>query len=147
MKEMRAMNYSIIEIKTFYGDNKSEGKLSVFEAERDVPFAFKRFYYICGVEEGIKRGAHAHKELRQLLFCPYGEIKIVLDDGMDKEEVILDSSNKGLVLEPGLWRDMIWLEDASILCVMASEYYDEADYIRDYKEFLEYKGIENVEEI
>lgn len=112
------------------------GSLSFFEAERDIPFSIKRIYYIHGVPENTERGAHAHKELKQLLFCPYGSVKILLDNGKEKSEVILDEPSKGLIITPCVWRDMIWLVENSVLCVAASDYYNEDDYIRDYSEFI-----------
>lgn len=112
------------------------GSLSFFEAERDIPFSIKRIYYIHGVPENTERGAHAHKELKQLLFCPYGSVKILLDNGKEKSEVILDDPSKGLIITPCVWRDMVWLVENSVLCVAASDYYNEDDYIRDYSEFI-----------
>ena len=132
------MQYRIIQIKTFSQGTFADGELSFFEGNRDIPFEIKRVYYIQGVSRGMKRGMHAHKALQQLIFCPYGVVKIVLDDGYKKEEVLLDDPSKGLVLEPGLWRDMYWEKDNSVLCVAASDYYYPDDYIRDYDEFLTY---------
>ena len=134
------MQYKIISIKTAKNQNASMGALSVFEGTHDIPFEIKRIYYIHGVEKGIKRGMHAHKALQQLLFCPYGAVEIELDDGHTQERVLLDDPSKGLVLYPGLWRNMYWKVDHSVLCVAASDYYDESDYIRDYHEFLTYCG-------
>lgn len=111
------------------------GTLSVFEAERDVPFAIKRIYYIYGAPEGVQRGSHAHKALRQLLWCPYGSILIRLDDGTEKTEVLLNDPSKGLIVEHFMWREMIWQQENSVLCVAADSYYDADDYIRDYGEF------------
>ena len=91
------------------------GTLSVFEGSHDVPFDIKRIYYIHGAPKGTHRGGHAHKALRQVLWCPYGSIRIRLDNG----------------------REMIWEKKDSVLCVAADSYYDESDYIRDYDEFLE----------
>lgn len=130
------MEYSIINIKTI--DSGYAGKLSFFEGNRDVPFEIKRIYYIHEVPNNSQRGGHAHKALRQILFCPYGKIEIILDDGKTRSSVMLDSADKGLVIGPGLWREMIWHEENSVLCVAASEYYDEKDYIRDYEDFLKY---------
>ena len=130
------MNYYTIDIKSI--PTNAEGTLSFFEGERDIPFPIKRIYYIHHVSAGVKRGAHAHKTLRQLLFCPYGSVTLVLSDGKTKEEVVLDNPGTGLVLEPGLWREMVWNIDNSVLCVAASEYYDKDDYIRDYDEYLAY---------
>jgi len=116
--------------------NQRYGFLSFFESEKDVPFEIKRVYYIYDVPAGTKRGMHAHKTLKQFLWCPYGAIKIVLDNGKEKKEYILDSPQKGLIVGEGIWHNMYWLKDNSVLCVAASDYYDENDYIRDYDEFL-----------
>ena len=112
------------------------GTLSVFEAERDVPFAIKRIYYIHGAPAGVERGGHAHKALRQVLWCPYGSILIKLDNGQEKAEVLLDDPAKGLIVEHDMWREMIWQKADSVLCVAADSYYEAEDYIRDYEEFL-----------
>ena len=131
------MNYQIICLKTI--DSGYAGKLSFFEASRDVPFEIKRIYYIHGVPDKSQRGGHAHISLHQILFCPYGKIEILLDDGYEKASVMLDDPSKGLVIGPGLWRDMLWHTDGAVLCVAASAYYDEKDYIRSYDAFLEYR--------
>ena len=86
--------------------------------------------------EEVRRGYHAHKQLKQLLICVAGSCIIMLDDGKDKEEIILDRPNKGLLLEPGLWREMHDFSEGAVLMVCASEHYDESDYIRNYDEFL-----------
>nr|WP_308624415.1 FdtA/QdtA family cupin domain-containing protein [uncultured Eisenbergiella sp.] len=130
------MNYRIIRINTVKAEY--EGELSFFESNNDIPFEIKRIYYIYGALTGTERGKHAHKKLKQLLFCPYGSITIKLDDGYTQEQVTLNRPNKGLCLEPGLWREMLWNMDNSVLCVAASDYYKETDYIRDYEEYLEY---------
>ncbi len=130
------MKYQIIHIKTI--DSGYAGKLSFFEGSHDVPFEIKRIYYIHGVPNGSVRGGHAHKALKQILFCPFGRIEIILDNGTEKTSVMLDDPAKGLLIGPGLWRDMIWHQENSVLCVAASEYYDEKDYIRNYDAFLAY---------
>lgn len=135
------MEYELKKIKTISADN--EGSLSFFEAKRDIPFDIKRVYYIHGANAGVVRGGHAHKALFQFIICVYGKIRFQLDDGKRKEEIILDSPGKGIYIKPGLWRDMIWEQDDSVLCVFASEYYDETDYIRDYKLFIEWKEKQN----
>lgn len=114
------------------------GELSFVEAGLDIDFDIKRIYYISKVPEGSRRGFHAHKELRQLLFCPYGEIQLVLDDGTTREEITLNDPSIGIVIEKPTWREMLWLKKDSVLCVAASEHYQEEDYIRDYGEFLNY---------
>ena len=118
---------------------RSNGNLCYLESERDFPFPIKRVYFTHGEKIGAHRGFHAHKTLKQVLFCPHGRINIILDDGNERAEVMLDCPAKGLFLENSLiWREIIWLKDKSVLCVLASDYYDESDYIRDYDEFLAY---------
>ncbi|WP_313163901.1 FdtA/QdtA family cupin domain-containing protein [Sedimentibacter sp.] len=130
------MNNSIIHIRT-YG-NRDEGKLSFFEENKDIPFEIKRIYYIYGVKAGEKRGMHAHKKLQQVIWCPYGEVEIITDDGEQKTNYILNSPDKALLILKGHWRDIYWKKENSVLCVAASDYYDETDYIRDYDEYLYY---------
>ena len=128
------MQYRLLPIRTI--ETPGEGYLSFFEGGLELPFDIRRVYYIHGTAAGVTRGGHAHRQLRQLLFCPYGRITILLDDGREKAEIRLDSPDKGLLLESGLWREMRWEQSDSVLCVAASEHYDEADYIRDYDRFL-----------
>ena len=124
----------IVRIKTIPTVNA--GELSFFEENQDVQFDFKRIYYISKVPEGVRRGFHAHKKLKQLLFCPYGRIQLILENKYGREEVELCDPSIGVVIEEPTWREMIWLQKDSVLCVVASEYYDENDYIRDYDEFI-----------
>lgn len=114
------------------------GYLSFFEANKDIPIEIKRVYYTYNVPNGTKRGMHAHKNLKQILWCPYGAIEIILDDGVSKYTYLLDKPEIGLFVGNGIWRDMYWKVDNSVLCVVASDYYNEDDYIRDYDEFLNY---------
>jgi dTDP-4-dehydrorhamnose 3,5-epimerase-like enzyme len=131
------MKHRLIDIKTIQTYDK--GGLSFFEATRDIPFEIKRVYYIHGVNAGVERGGHAHTTLEQFLFCPFGSVEVVLDNGVDaKEAFILSSPSIGLYVPQNLWRDMVWNEKNSILCVVASDYYDENEYIRDYDKFIKY---------
>lgn len=114
------------------------GELSFFEAGHDIDFEIKRIYYISKVPEGKRRGFHAHKELKQLLFCPYGEIQLILDDGTVREEITLNDPSIGIVIEKPTWREMLWLKKDSVLCVAASDYYKVEDYIRDYEVFTDF---------
>lgn len=118
--------------------NLDFGYLSFFEANKDIPFEIKRIYYTYDVPVNTKRGMHAHKKLQQLLWCPYGEIEVMLDNGHKKESFLLDSPEKALLVLKGYWHDMYWRKEGSVLCVAASDYYNEADYIRDYEKFLKY---------
>lgn len=127
----------IVKIKTI--PTIDSGELSFFESIEDIDFEIKRIYYISKVPEGKKRGFHAHKGLKQIMFCPYGEIEIKLDDGKRRREIILSDPSVAIVIEKPIWREMLWLKKGSVLCVAASDYYDEQDYIRDYAEFILYK--------
>lgn len=118
--------------------NFTSGFLSYFEQNKDFIFDIKRIYYTYEVPIDEIRGMHAHKKLEQILWCPFGEIKVVLDDGNLKNEYILDSPDKILFVKKGYWHTMQWKKPDSVLCVAASDNYNEEDYIRDYDEFLKY---------
>jgi dTDP-4-dehydrorhamnose 3,5-epimerase-like enzyme len=126
--------YKILKLDSI--GNKEIGFLSFFEDNKETKFEFKRIYYVYDVPIKIKRGMHAHKKLNQLLWCPYGAIKVVLDDGINKETYILDKPETALIINKGIWRDLYFKKKKSVLCVAASDYYDENDYIRDYDLFL-----------
>lgn len=102
----------------------------------DIPFSIERVYFIQGVSEGAVRGVHTHKETIQALFCIQGSIKMVLDDGKKKEEVLLDKPNEGILLEPGVWHEMQDFKKDTILLVLASKKYEPEDYVRSYEDFL-----------
>ena len=136
------MNFQLIELPI--RATKGMGSLSFIEAGIDTPFEIKRIYYIFDVPKGTQRGGHAHKRLRQLLFCPNGSIEILLTDGVQRASVLLDRPNKGLLIGPGLWRDMLWHTDGAVLCVAASEHYDEDDYIRNYQNYLSFVSRDEV---
>ena len=123
----------IVHIKTI--PTVGAGELSFLEATHDVQFEFKRMYYISKVPEGTRRGFHAHKKLKQLLFCPYGRIQLVLENKYGREEIELSDPSIGVVIEEPTWREMLWLQKDSVLCVAASDFYEVEDYIRDYEEF------------
>ena len=123
----------VITIKTIPTVNA--GELSFFEGSRDISFEIKRIYYISKVREGVRRGFHAHKELKQLLFCPYGRIQLILDNGIQREEITLSDPSVGVVIDKPTWREMLWLQNDSVLCVAASDYYRADDYVRNYDEF------------
>ena len=131
-------NYRMLDISTVRADDPDLGSLSFLEGKRDIPFPIRRAYWITEAEAKSHRGFHAPKLNCQLLYCPYGEIDIILDDGKQRTTVTLDDPGKGLLLMPGLWREMIWRKSGSVLCVLASEYYDAGEYIRDYDQFIEY---------
>lgn len=116
------------------GDER--GSLIALEAEKSVPFVIKRVYYIFDTKDGVARGFHAHKKLQQVAVCITGKCRMILDNGHERKEVWLDSPTKGLVIGDLVWREMHDFSEDCVLLVLASEYYDESDYIRDYDEFL-----------
>lgn len=118
-----------------HGDRR--GHLTVVESNEDIPFSIKRVYYLYDTKPGFVRGLHSHKKLEQILVCVSGSCIIRMDDGYEKEEVLLNNPTKGLYIGPNIWREMYDFSDGAVLLVMASELYDESDYIRDYKEFIE----------
>ena len=86
----------------------------------------------------MRRGFHAHKKLKQLLFCPYGKIQLILENKDSREEIELSDPSIGVIIDKTIWREMLWLEKDSVLCVAASDFYDVNDYIRNYIEFKEF---------
>ncbi len=114
-----------------------QGWLVALEAERNIPFAVRRIYYIYGTEPGVRRGKHAHRKLRQVLVCIAGTCGILLDDGRSREDIRLTSNTEGLVLDPMVWHEMYDFSPGCVLMVLADDWYDEADYIRDYSAFKE----------
>ncbi len=125
-----------------HGDER--GQLVALEEFKDIPFEIKRVYYMYDTKEGVHRGFHAHKKLQQILFCVSGSCKILLDNGTEKKVVPLEKPYEGLFVSNDMWREMYDFSPDAVLMVLASELYDESDYIRDYDEFLEYvKGNKN----
>jgi dTDP-4-dehydrorhamnose 3,5-epimerase-like enzyme len=118
------------------GDER--GSLVAVEIGMDkaVPFDIKRIYYIYHTAENVGRGYHAHKKLKQVAVCLSGKCRMVLDDGTNREEVWLDCPTKGLVIEEVVWREMHDFSPDCVLLVLASEHYDEGDYIRNYEDFI-----------
>lgn len=114
----------------------ARGSLVALEAGSTIPFPIKRVYYIFATQKDVARGFHAHHNLKQVAICITGKCRMVLDDGKTREEVILDSPTEGLLIEDLVWREMHDFSDDCVLLVLASEHYDEADYIRDYDEFI-----------
>ena len=124
-----------------HGDDR--GTLIALEEMKNIPFEIRRVYYMYDTKEGVRRGFHAHKKLKQVLICVKGQCKILLDDGKEKEVVLLDRPDKGLLIESHLWREMFDFSEDAVLMVLASELYDEADYIRNYDEFIAYVKEQN----
>lgn len=116
------------------GDER--GSLVALEANKSVPFDIKRVYCIFGTKEGVSRGFHAHRNLKQVAVCVTGSCRFTLDNGKLREEVVLNDSTKGLLIQNLTWREIHDFSPDCVLMVLASEYYNESDYIRDYDDFL-----------
>ncbi len=119
-----------------HGDDR--GQLVALEELKDIPFKVKRVYYMYDTVPNVVRGHHAHKKLEQILVCIHGQCKIKLDNGKEKKVVPLEKPYEGLYIANNIWREMYDFSHDAVLLVLASELYDEADYIRDYDEFLEF---------
>lgn len=115
------------------------GNLTVVHNQLSVPFNIERIYYLYDVPTNSERGGHAHKELYQLIIASSGSFKISVDDASQKTSFLLNNPNKGLLVIPGIWRDLSDFSSGSVCLVLASMKYTELDYIRDYQEFLNYK--------
>lgn len=119
-----------------HGDER--GQLIALENFKDIPFEIKRIYYMYDTAEGVRRGFHAHKSLEQILVCIHGACKIHLDNGVEQKEIPLEKPYEGLYIANNMWREMYDFSPDAVLLVLASDYYDESDYIRNYDEFLQY---------
>ena len=119
-----------------HGDER--GMLIALEELKDIPFRIKRVYYMYNTIEGVVRGHHAHKSLEQILVCIHGSCKIRLDNGYEKKVIPLEKPYEGLYVGNNMWREMFDFSSDAVLMVLASELYDEDDYIRNYNEFLEF---------
>ena len=127
-----------ITLNDFQQHGDKRGMLVALEEMKDIPFEVKRVYYMYDTVAGVRRGYHAHKALQQILIAIHGSCKIHLDDGNDTAEVVLDKPYEGLYLSNNVWREMYDFSDDAVLMVLASEYYDENDYIRNYHDFLKF---------
>jgi len=117
------------------------GNITPIQNNIESPFAIKRVYYLYDVPGGESRGAHAHKELEQLIIAASGSFDVTIDDGKNKKTISLNRPNYGLHLKPGMWRELSNFSSGSICLVLASLLYDESDYIRDYEDFKKLKNI------
>ncbi len=128
---------TIIHLDRHHSDRK--GDICVVENGDTLPFDMHRVYYLYDVPGGEERGGHAHKQLYQLIVAASGSFSVTLDDGNAKRTFMLNRPYQGLLVVPGIWRTLEDFSSGSVCMVLASEKYDEADYIRDYEEFVEYK--------
>lgn len=124
---------SLIDFKVL-GDER--GQLVALEGNKNIPFEIKRVYYLTGTKSGVPRGFHAHKELEQIAVCVSGSCRMIMDDGHCKEESWLDSPSKAIHIGKMIWHEMHDFSPDCVLLVLASEHYDESDYIRNYSDFI-----------
>lgn len=116
------------------------GNLIPVEAGMDIPFPVRRIYYIYGVQDGVRRGFHSHKALHQVLICVSGSVSILVKTPEGEETFTLSDPSEGLYIGPLIWREMFDFSADAVLLVLASEHYCEADYIRNYDEYLKAAG-------
>lgn len=127
----------IIELDRHHSQRK--GDISVVEGYREIPFDINRIYYLYDVPGGENRGGHAHKNLYQLIVAVSGCFTVVLDDVVQKKTFVLNRPYKGLLVKPGIWRTVEDFSSGSVCMVLASDYYDENDYIRNYNDYIKYR--------
>ena len=128
---------SIVELDRHHSDRK--GNLTVINNGNTLPFDVKRAYYIYDVPGGENRGAHAHKELEQLIIAASGSFTVTLDDGGCKRSFFLNRPYQGLYVKPGMWRDLVDFSSGAVALVLASDIYKQEDYIRDYEDFIAFR--------
>lgn len=138
MKASTVYDCTLIEMNKHHSDNK--GNITVVENGITVPFDVKRVYYLYDIPGGEARGGHAHKELQQLIIAASGSFDIVLDDGIVKRTITLNRPYRGLLITPGIWRELNDFSSGSVCLVLASHVYSESDYLRDYNDFIKYKN-------
>lgn len=118
------------------------GNITVLENQQNIPFPIKRIYYLYDIPMNSERGGHGHYELEQFIIAASGSFNFILDDGKNKREVFLNHPNKALYIKKGIWREMNNFSSGSICLVLANINYKEQDYIRDYKQFLNFRNNE-----
>jgi hypothetical protein len=120
------------------------GNITIIEGDTSIPFPIKRIYYLYDIPGGEARGGHAHKELYQLIIAVSGSFDVLLDDGQNKKIVTLNRPDYGLIIVPGIWRELFEFSSGAICLVLASEVFSENDYIRDYQDYIKYKKHETI---
>ena len=129
------MTLDKVKIVNFPQIAEPRGNLSFLEGNNQVPFPIKRIYFLYDVPSGATRGGHAHRELSELVIALSGSFDVILDDGTEKKRIFLNRPHYGLFIPPGLWREIENFSSNSVLLALASDIYDEKDYIRDYEVF------------
>lgn len=137
MKDSNVYNCHVLPLNKIH--NRA-GNITIVEGGQNVPFSISRIYYLYDIPGGESRGGHAHKELYQLIIAASGSFEVLLDDGKNKKIVRLNRPNYGLMVVPGIWRELFEFSSGAICMVLASNKYDEIDYIRDYIDFCKLKN-------
>ncbi|ENM1057396.1 sugar 3,4-ketoisomerase [Enterobacter hormaechei] len=127
------MEIKIIPLQA-HGDDR--GSLIALEEENNIPFEIKRVYYMFNTKDDVRRGMHAHRKLKQVAIAVRGSCRFVLDNGIERVEILLDNPGQGLLIDSCMWREMYDFSKDCVLMVLADSHYDESDYIRDYDEFM-----------
>lgn len=138
MKKSTVYDCTMIELDKHHSDRK--GNISVVRNSKTIPFGIKRTYYLYDVPGGESRGGHAHRELSQLIVAASGSFTVTLDDGNVKRTFVLNRPYQGLYVVPGIWRTLDDFSSGAVCLVLASQGYDESDYIRNYNDFIRYKN-------
>lgn len=120
-----------------------KGSLIALENSKEIPFDVKRVYYIWGNKQDVIRGKHAHRKLEQLIICVCGSCDFILDDGKERTKVSLNNPAQGLYIKSNIWREFTNFSENCVIVVLASDFYNESDYIRDYQTFLKEMGHQN----
>ena len=137
MDKLKVKNCKMIELPVIIDGR--DGCLSVAENLHNIPFEIKRVYYIYNLnDKSAIRGKHAHKKLQQIIFCINGSFCLELDDGINRQDIILDEPNVGVYMDVKLWHTMRKFSENCILLMLASDFFDESDYIRDYSQYIKY---------
>jgi hypothetical protein len=116
------------------------GNITIVEGQENIPFDVRRIYYLYDIPGGEDRGGHAHKELHQLIVAASGSFNVLLDDGQNKKIITLNRPDYGLMVVPGIWRELFEFSSGAICLVLASQKYDQGDYLRSYEQFVNFRG-------
>ena len=138
MKKTSVYECSIVELSRHHHE---KGNITVVLNSSTIPFEVRRTYYLYDIPGGESRGGHAHRKLQQLIVAASGSFSVTLNDGRVKRTFVMNRPYQGLLIVPGIWRTLEDFSSGSVCLVLASEKYEESDYIRDYEEFIKYKNV------
>lgn len=116
------------------------GNITIVEGQNNIPFDVRRIYYLYDIPGGEDRGGHAHKKLQQLIVAASGSFNVLLDDGQNKKIITLNRPDYGVMVVPGIWRELFEFSSGAVCLVLASQKYDKGDYIRSYDQFANFRA-------